>query len=249
MIKAAKIGLLALAAMFAAQVASGASVATNSMLRLTDSYGSNSGGEFLATVFSGSGAGDTFLTFCLEHNETFSYGQDLYVKAVNTGSVNGGVSTASNGFVGASSPTSSFDPISFQTAYLFTQFSNQTLSNYQFLTDTTAHRAERIADGTSLQRAFWYLEGETTPASDFGYSTDLQAQTWVAEATAAGWTSLGNVQVLNLYKDAQFTQFAQDQLYITPIPEPEIYAMMAAGLGLMGWAARRRKQIGNSVHG
>jgi len=28
---------------------------------------------------------------------------------------------------------------------------------------------------------------------------------------------------------------------IPPIPEPEIYAMMAFGLGLMGWVARRRK--------
>ena len=28
-----------------------------------------------------------------------------------------------------------------------------------------------------------------------------------------------------------------------PIPEPEIYAMMAAGLGLMGFVARRRKQL------
>lgn len=27
----------------------------------------------------------------------------------------------------------------------------------------------------------------------------------------------------------------------TPIPEPEIYAMLAAGLGLMGWVGRRRK--------
>lgn len=29
----------------------------------------------------------------------------------------------------------------------------------------------------------------------------------------------------------------------TPIPEPEIYAMMVAGLGLMGFVARRRKQL------
>lgn len=27
-----------------------------------------------------------------------------------------------------------------------------------------------------------------------------------------------------------------------PVPEPEIYAMLGAGLGLMGWVARRRKQ-------
>jgi len=28
---------------------------------------------------------------------------------------------------------------------------------------------------------------------------------------------------------------------ISPVPEPEIYAMMAVGLGLLGWAVRRRK--------
>lgn len=30
---------------------------------------------------------------------------------------------------------------------------------------------------------------------------------------------------------------------VTPVPEPEIYAMMAMGLGFMGFAARRRKQL------
>jgi len=30
--------------------------------------------------------------------------------------------------------------------------------------------------------------------------------------------------------------------FVTVIPEPEIYAMMGVGLGLMGWVARRRKQ-------
>ncbi len=29
---------------------------------------------------------------------------------------------------------------------------------------------------------------------------------------------------------------------VTPIPEPEIYAMMGLGLGLLGWVGRRRKQ-------
>lgn len=30
--------------------------------------------------------------------------------------------------------------------------------------------------------------------------------------------------------------------YTAPVPEPETYAMLLAGLGLVGWAARRRKQ-------
>ena len=34
---------------------------------------------------------------------------------------------------------------------------------------------------------------------------------------------------------------------VTPIPEPEIYAMLAAGLGLMGFMARRRKQYDDAV--
>ena len=31
------------------------------------------------------------------------------------------------------------------------------------------------------------------------------------------------------------------------VPEPEIYAMMAVGLGLMGWVGRRKKQIGTTA--
>lgn len=34
---------------------------------------------------------------------------------------------------------------------------------------------------------------------------------------------------------------------VTPVPEPEIYVMLAAGLGLMGFVARRRKQHDDAV--
>ena len=34
---------------------------------------------------------------------------------------------------------------------------------------------------------------------------------------------------------------AADTGSVSPAPEPEIYAMMAVGLGLMGWTARRKK--------
>ncbi|MGH8667569.1 MAG: PEP-CTERM sorting domain-containing protein [Burkholderiales bacterium] len=30
----------------------------------------------------------------------------------------------------------------------------------------------------------------------------------------------------------------------TPIPEPETYALMFAGLGLVGWVASRRRKVG-----
>jgi len=34
----------------------------------------------------------------------------------------------------------------------------------------------------------------------------------------------------------------QDLAVFAPVPEPQTYAMMLAGLGLMGFVARRRKQ-------
>ncbi len=33
----------------------------------------------------------------------------------------------------------------------------------------------------------------------------------------------------------------QDGFMLYPIPEPEIYAMLGVGLGLLGWVARRKK--------
>jgi hypothetical protein len=60
------------------------------------------------------------------------------------------------------------------------------------------------------------------------------------QRAARAGTDVGRVKVLNVTTLAGGP--AQDQLFITPVPEPEIYAMMAAGLGLMGFVARRRKQ-------
>jgi len=34
-----------------------------------------------------------------------------------------------------------------------------------------------------------------------------------------------------------------EPLAIGAVPEPQTYVMMLAGLGLMGWVARRRKRV------
>jgi hypothetical protein len=44
--------------------------------------------------------------------------------------------------------------------------------------------------------------------------------------------------------NTQFAPFSHDAQSVTAIPEPETYAMLLAGLGLMGFVARRRRTNG-----
>ena len=109
---------------------------------------------------------------------------------------------------------------------------------------------------TGWNSGYWTYKTVTTPTHAKGAFEDAQAQKWVAdavEATTLGadnkdlWDGLGNVRVLNLFtgydaRTKQYSGYSQDQLYmVSAVPEPETYAMMLAGLGLMGTIARRRK--------
>jgi len=208
--------------------ASSAALADPASITLGNGYGTLAG-EHNVSILTGTGA--NFITFCLEKNEYFnSYTQTLYVKAINTGAVTGGV---------GGQTSAGFDPISVQTAYLYTQFRNQTLSNYDFNSTGSA----RVADADALQMAFWYLEDELgTKTTTLFNSLSTQTKNWITEANNSGWTDIGNVRVMNLYKDQAFTQISQDQLYLMPVPEPETYAMMLAGLGMIGFVAGKRRR-------
>ena len=200
-------------------------VAAGNIIRLYDSFGNTGGGEFNGQIVGTSPAVD-FISFCLETNEFFTPGQDLLVSGVSNAARAGGV--------GGGNP----DPISNLTAYLFTQFSLGTLSNYSF----GSTGADRVADANSLQRALWFLEEETTSL------TDIQASLWVDEAqkaVAAGWSN-SQVRVLNLMRrdgSGNFTIRAQDQLYFS-VSEPSTLLLM--GAALLGLAvARSRRQALN----
>ena len=247
--KIALVALTASTASFALAAPPGIQAGDKITLSATAWGGVNGGGEFLASALTGNSP--SFQTFCVEYSEYFYYDKPLLVSKVNTGSKNGGaggsVLDPGGDPDGAGPYTNKWDPISDKTAYLFTKFTNHTLTGYDWNGTTAEHKA----DSTALQLAIWYLEGEissTVNSSVYNlYTSNSRATGWVADAmqNATGWN--GQVRVLNLLRESTpgsgvFNTVAQDQLYLAPIPEPETYAMMLAGLGLIGFVAGRRRR-------
>lgn len=245
----------AVATLFAVQPAAAAPLNLTNGDKITLSYGGGAngdpwgGGEFLASGVAGSvlhGPGDSFITLCVEYTEEFYLNSQYFVK-INTGAVNGGISNAGT-YTGDTNGIAGFDPLSKATAWLYTQFRNNTLAGF----------SQTQTKENSLQLAIWKLEGELSstvnPSVLATYNSDTVAQNWVSTAITQGslWSDTGNVRILNLYDTRSGTAGAytfsgnhQDQLYMTPVPEPETYAMMLAGLGLMGFVARRRRGRAN----
>lgn len=222
------IGLLAVSLL------SVAGASADMQVKLYDSFGNTNGGEFDADsvgstpipfVSNISNNGRDFVTFCVERTEFISFGT-RYDVLLNTAAVRGGVIDGGS------------DPLDPRSAYLYTNFANGVLSNYNYASSGTNQAGlTRVASANALQNVLWYIEGEIQgPLSG-------QAQTWLNEAAAAvaiggswydqwGPNSIGNVRVMNLYKvgHAGDTNFgAQDQLVMVPAPG-------AALLGVIGLA-------------
>jgi len=174
---------------------------------------------------SGFGGGSTFQTFCIERGESISGYAATYNAAVNTAAVYGGVGPSG-------------DPISVGTGWLYCQFATGTLAyNY------SGTAAQRKADANLLQRAIWWLEGE----SGIGYdgSNPYMAAVVAHFGSAAnakadgGW--LYGVYALNLWKGSDPLQNrAQDSLYYRPVPDGGLTVMLLGlGLGSVAFVSRR----------
>ena len=208
---------LILTCLLAAAMAAPSAFAVSTVM-LSDGPGNTGGGEFNATT----SANGNFATFCLEYSEHIQMGV-LYYYQIST------ATTANN------------DPISLATAWLYNQFLNGTLANYDRSTPALHTESANL-----LQRAIWFLEDE---AGGDGYGGSTYVLAALAATGVNGKTTDANgaygVQVMNMYQNydantGRFSGAKQDQIIRVPDGGTTL-ALLGMSMGFVAFASRRMR--------
>jgi hypothetical protein len=189
--------------------------------RVDGTYGP-SGGEYTITAESPSDFG-SFQTFCLELRDPLAGNPFLF--RLNESAVGGGLTTGPDG--GAD-----FDPVSKGTAWLYKQFASGNWAEYDY---TPGTGREESAYG--LQRAIWYLEGESDYLNDLGAKYVKLAFAVFGDKYMDGDFGDQKVFAMNIF-DAQGNRY-QDMLALG-VPDGGA-TMMLLGIGFLGLGFLRRR--------
>jgi hypothetical protein len=169
-------------------------------VKFISSNGTLGGGAFSVDDLA-NGAGIDLLTFCLQRTQHIDYSSTFRV-----------------GDITLYADDSPNDPISDETAWIYSSFRAGTLGGYS---------------SDEIQAAIWYLEDEWT--SNVGNSAALRLA--AHNAVLGGYTNT-DVRVLNLFY--QSGAQAQDQLVLRSTPEPASLVLLGSGLLAIRRGLRRR---------
>ena len=216
--------LLALAAVIPMKAGAGP-IVVGDVVKFSDLPGNTGGGEFKLTDISN--AADWIISFCMQQSEHMNFTNNFIV-----GSINDYTLTDPDDKGGVNGQ----DPISSYTAWLYTQFTDGTLSKYDYNNTGNDVFASHEASANALQHAFWGFEQEETLDQN-NYFVQL------AMNNTPSNFGIGDVRVLNMYlydptKPGGVGPEAQDQL--TRVPEPSTLALF--GAGMVGLVVRRRQR-------
>ena len=95
-----------------------------------------------------------------------------------------------------------------------------------------------IVNGVAIQAPG--APGTTQSLLGSGGGNTLLSSTYDSNPNQSGWWFAANIDQFG--NSPSSTVAARDFIGVTSIPEPETYAMMLAGLGLMGFVAARRRK-------
>jgi hypothetical protein len=220
--------------LLAPAVASASAITSGDQIKLTGSTGSLGGGAF-SVVGLGAASGNNFLTFCLEINEFVSYNTPYYANIAMS---------AEAGGAGGPDP----DPLDSKTAYLYSNFLNGTLGDFNGST----------FDIDALQMAIWSIEQEIYFSGGLFKRSDNNAvignSALASRANnfvnlAAGASGYYGIAVMQLWQNNNggvFSGNKQDQLIFVggnpPVGVPDAFSTLFGlllGVSLLG-AARRQ---------
>lgn len=176
------------------------------------------GGEFWAVTDNDG----SFYTYCIEAGEFFTPGSKYYYSLSLEAKYN--------------ATTSTTDPISMATAWVFAAFATGNLKD-----GTTPYNPATQADQDALQKLLWYLEGEAGGAQGKYYDDIATAY---GEGVDYNGSAIfgGNVQVVNVWGDPTHTVAQQDVLKWTSVPDGgATLALLGISMGGLAFFARRKE--------